>query len=373
MATSALWLLIIPQTSLDRLIPPFAIAFIMALALSIPIDSYFWQKPLWPELWGFYYNAVLGSSSDWGVSPWHYYFTSAVPRLLLNPLVPLILIPTALLMPATQRSAKNLVYPSLLFVAIYSIQPHKETRFIFYVVPPMTAAAALGANYLFSRRTKSALSALVALVLCASILVSFAVSFGMLLLSSLNYPGGEALAYLRDIVQSSAAQDAASALVPVHADVLACMTGVTLFGTVTSSALPSLHGARSSVVGANLREPGSVTLAVDKTEDESLLQEDFWTRFDYLLMEDRGAVKGAAAWETIGVVQGYGGVEILKPGQDDRDGAAKIVGNGALVRSWKQLLRDLTGGWWIGPRMVPRIYILKRVKESERTRTAAES
>ncbi len=76
------------------------------------------------------------------------------------------------------------MYPSIMFVAIYSLQPHKEARFIFYVVPPLTAAAALGANYLFSRRTKSAFSALLALILCASVLLSFVISFGMLLLSS---------------------------------------------------------------------------------------------------------------------------------------------------------------------------------------------
>ncbi len=111
LAASALWLLIIPQISLDRLIPPFLLSFIIALVISVPVDSYFWQKPLWPELWGFYYNAILGSSSNWGVSPWHYYFTSALPRLLLNPLVPLVLIPTSLYLPASAAECPELGVP----------------------------------------------------------------------------------------------------------------------------------------------------------------------------------------------------------------------------------------------------------------------
>ncbi len=64
LATQALYLLVVPLTSLDRLVVPVAVSAAAALAISVPVDSYFWQRPLWPELWGFYYNAVLGSSSN---------------------------------------------------------------------------------------------------------------------------------------------------------------------------------------------------------------------------------------------------------------------------------------------------------------------
>ena len=39
------------------------------LAITVAVDSYFWnQWPLWPELYGLYFNVYLGKSADWGVS-----------------------------------------------------------------------------------------------------------------------------------------------------------------------------------------------------------------------------------------------------------------------------------------------------------------
>jgi alpha-1,6-mannosyltransferase len=379
LATSGLYLVLIPRVSPTRLIFPFMVSFIIALGISIPIDSYFWQKPLWPELWGFYFNAILGSSSEWGVSPWYYYFTSALPRLLLNPLSFLILIPISLSQPATARSALQLVVPSLLFTAIYSIQPHKEARFIFYVVPPLTAAAAQGANYIFSRRNKSLLFALASLILVLSIIASFLASTAMLLLSSLNYPGGEAMAFLRETAQLQHGSSP-NAVVSVHADVLTCMTGLTLFGAAASSKLPSFYPPSPNADGAEKGDIGLIgrrgehiegmALSVDKTEDPAMLRDpSFWTRFDYVLAEE---TPPSGAWEVVAVVHGYSGVEILRPGQAaagtaDPEGSGRIFGRGAIVRRIRDQIRRITGGWWVGPKMEPRIRVLRRVKGGEKT------
>lgn len=401
LATNALYLLVAPMMPLQKLIPPFAISVIAALLISVPVDSYFWQKPIWPELWGFYYNAILGSSSNWGVSPWHWYFTSALPRLLMNPLV-FVSLAVALRQPATRKGgARLLVYPNILFVAIYSLQPHKETRFIFYVVPPLTAAAALGANFIFTRRSKNAMYALSSMALVLSVPACLVASTAMLLISSLNYPGGEALAYLRayvavdDATRATAGGTATEVsssgqMVPVHADVLACMTGVTLFGTTTGEAagigaLPSLHapshaGTQAGSGGDIGAEQGrGVLLALDKTEDRITLRDPrFWHLFDYVVIEDPQKVNGAK-WDEIGIVEGYAGIEVLRPGaaapngvgSDDKSLRGPAIGRGKLVHDIRDRIRGLTGGWWVGPRMRPRLHILKRIKGAKPMKSVA--
>ncbi|GAB1310855.1 Dol-P-Man:Man(7)GlcNAc(2)-PP-Dol alpha-1,6-mannosyltransferase [Madurella fahalii] len=394
LAINILYLVILPELSLERVIFPFSVSFLTALATSVPIDSYFWQRPLWPELWGFYYNVVQGSASNWGVSPWHYYFTSALPRLLVNPLAYGVLIPFALRHPALRPAANRLVIPPLLFIAVYSLQPHKETRFIFYAVPPLTAAAALSANLLFNRRRgKGFLSSVLALVLVVSVLCSFAASSAMLALSALNYPGGEALAYVRDSVLRNQAPAAAtvdsSAVVPVHADVLACMTGVTLFGSATASSVRDVAiaavplslsgtGGNGGQEGGDLvkQRGGGPSIVVDKTEGETVLRtQEFWRQFGYVLVEEPERVQGMdGEWEKVAVVKGYGGIEIVKPGEkEEEDAMVPVVGMGRTVALWKRRVRALTGGWWIGPRMVEKIYILKRVKVAAKKMAAVEA
>ncbi|KAM0461317.1 hypothetical protein ACHAPV_004636 [Trichoderma viride] len=351
--------------SLRELITFFLASFIAALGLSIPIDSYFWQKPLWPELAGFYYNAVLGSSSNWGVSPWHYYFTSALPRLLLNPLC-FPLIGLALCQPGTSRRVQDLLIPSIVFIAVYSIQPHKETRFIFYTVPSLTAAAAVGASFISSRRSKSLLYGLATAILSLSILAAFAASTLILLLSSLNYPGGDALSQLYAITSNTTSSPPPSSPLFVHADVLTCMTGLTLFGQNRHGLPPTLNPTSSS--------PSPPILLFDKTESsEELYHQDFWSQFDYVLMEDPSLVLGT--WDTIGQIHSYDGIEILRPGQvvtaaetlheeGIKDG---ILGQGATIATARTFVRKLTGGWWVGPRMSPRIHIMKQVREDDAT------
>ncbi|KAI4861781.1 glycosyltransferase family 22 protein [Hypoxylon rubiginosum] len=359
LATVTLYGLALSHISLRQIIPTFIVFFATSLLTTIPIDSYFWQKPVWPELWGFYYNAILGSSSEWGVSPWHYYFTSAIPKILTNPLSTTALIPYALWNDGTRKQAQPLLIPSLLFVAIYSLQPHKEARFIFYVAPPLTAAAALAANYVFTRRTKSAVFLLASVALVGSVLVSFGISIAMLAMSSLNYPGGEALSELRNLVTASSPD---LQTVTVHTDVLSCMTGVTLFG-------------QHPYPPNDPRPANEITFNWDKTEDESMLRNpEFWERFDYVLAEDPAKVIGP--WETIGVVEGVTGVELVKPGTQSRgdieSGQDRIFGRGSLVRSVKETVRALTGGWWIGPKMEPKIHILRKMREGEARRAVTE-
>lgn len=121
----------------------YGLSAAVATALaSIAVDSYFWRRPCYPELEVFYFNVVLNKSSAWGTHPFHWYFTNALPRALgLNYIVGLL---------ATYSHFKTLaplVIPAITFVCMYSVLPHKELRFIFYVLPVFNAIAAAGMFY----------------------------------------------------------------------------------------------------------------------------------------------------------------------------------------------------------------------------------
>jgi alpha-1,6-mannosyltransferase len=403
LATQVLAQLVQFRISIKDVIITGLVSGLLSIATTSLVDSYFWQKPLWPELWGFWYNVFEGKSSDWGTSPFLFYFTSLLPKLLLNPLVQFLFIPLAITLPSTKSSALNLVIPSLLFVAIYSIQPHKEARFIIYVVPPLTAAASLSASYIWTRRSKNLAYNISAILLVLSVLGSLAASTGMLLISSLNYPGGHAITTLHTILEHTPQQQE----INVHMDVLSCMTGVTHFLELPSTPPPLIKGRPTLI-------------HYDKTEDpETILSPEFWAKFDYALMHDPALAIGK--WEIVDTIYAYAGIEFLRPGDgtsfsehlervyaannltvshagkqeapnsDDVKSAVGDkdlelgVGEGSmsneeieqrrlmvraeemnrfggfnLLRDW---VRGVTRGWWLGPKMVPSVRILRQIRD----------
>lgn len=348
------------RISIPGVIIPAGIAgAAIGLVTTVSIDSFFWQSfPLWPEWTAFYYNTIQGHSADWGVSPWYFYFVDALPRLMLNPATYLLCIPAALLPAATRGRSLDLLVPLLAFVALFSFLPHKEWRFIIYIVPGLTAVAATGASWIWTRRGKSLAYAALSLALVASVLLSFVASTALLAISSLNYPGGEAVAYLHAHANTSRWDH-----LHVYFDNLACQTGVTRFHEI--------HEGPQTIVDVLQAEDqvAKRRWTYDKTEDpEVLLDPLFWSKFHYVLAENPAKIIGK--WEVVRTVYGFGGVRILRPGEEGaapgEPGDAVKGGDGwtaKVARLWRTvegIVRNpFLRGWWAEVKMEPKIRILE--------------
>jgi len=194
------------------------IALAVFIPLTVAVDSFFWKRTLWPELEVMYFNVVLNKSSDWGVMPFGWYFYSALPRSLMSAF---FLVPLSFLL---DRRCSKYVVPAVLFVFLYSFLPHKELRFIIYTIPLLNTGAALAFNYLWNKRGKTLIWSVVSLALVAGLIANVLVSCGLVYVSSLNYPGGQALAKLHSIERFE------EKYVKVHMDVASCQSGVSRFG-----------------------------------------------------------------------------------------------------------------------------------------------
>ena len=208
-------------------------------------------------------------------------------------------------------------------------------------------------------------------MLVASTLASFAASGAMLAVSRLNYPGADALNRLHALAKNE------TGVVRVHMDTLACMTGVTRFLEIPPP--PTVLG----------KEDEAALWMYDKEEDERrLLDPLFWKGIDYAIAEFPERLIGR--YEVLDTVQGYAGVEIVRPtesltltntiGWEDirkicshAAGKAKQKGNldavgecvemaYEFVEGWMK--RYVTGGWWVRMRMEPRLRVLRREREA---------
>lgn len=190
------------------------------------MDSYFWRKAwTYPEGQVFYFNTILNQSHHWGTHPYHTYFSQHLPKLL-GLALPLSLY-TLLFHRHSQPSFIGVASVLVVFVGVYSFLPHKEWRFIVYVVPFFNMIGAYGmvqlwrmldkhveakekekkfrkvkqkivqdlkdSNFLKNLMRKQVLFKLLGIGL---LLLQWITSCGMVWISSWNYPGGEAIRQL---------------------------------------------------------------------------------------------------------------------------------------------------------------------------------
>lgn len=249
---------------------------VLATMATVYIDSYFWGYTVWPELSVLLFNSVENRSSEWGTLPLYWYFFNAIPRSLmlsvyLLPIGILCSIPSTFTWPSVDRCTLFRVLPSVVFVSLYSLLPHKELRFIFPAIAVLTCVAGLGAWRVWISRCKSWTGWIVWSGVVCMYIVNIAGACLMLYVSSLNYPGGVALSKFHKLLPEQEYRPS------VHLSNLACISGVTHFGE-----LP-LHAR------------------YDKTEGLQLAD---LTKFDYLISE----LESVPGFTQLEVIDSFGGI-----------------------------------------------------------------
>ncbi|XP_071490266.1 dol-P-Man:Man(7)GlcNAc(2)-PP-Dol alpha-1,6-mannosyltransferase-like [Diadema antillarum] len=199
-----------------------ALGGVVSIVLTVMVDSLFWQRLLWPEGEVLWYNAVLNKSSNWGTSPFLWYFYSAIPRALWASVA---LVPLGC---TVDSRLPWFLLPPLGFVFIYSFLPHKELRFIIYVFPMLNVAAAAAIAYILRNFKKSVFIKLMALGVLGHFAVNVVATALMLGVSHHNYPGGDIMHQMHQSIP-------ANSDIHVHIDVATAQTGVSRFTQVNQN------------------------------------------------------------------------------------------------------------------------------------------
>nr|XP_006823073.1 PREDICTED: dol-P-Man:Man(7)GlcNAc(2)-PP-Dol alpha-1,6-mannosyltransferase-like [Saccoglossus kowalevskii] len=161
-------------------------------------------------------SLVMNKSSNWGTSPFLWYFYSAIPRALGTSL---FFVPIG---GYVDSRVRTLLLPTIGFVFLYSILPHKELRFIIYVFPVLNIAAARAITFILNNLHKSVVYKILTIGVIGHFVLNTLISSGFLYVSSINYPGGQALWQLHHTQMSSGP-------VHIHIDVQSAQTGISRF------------------------------------------------------------------------------------------------------------------------------------------------
>ncbi|KAG0708123.1 glycosyltransferase family 22 protein [Suillus ampliporus] len=324
LAPLAIQALLLQRTTFLRLIRIGFLSGLVSIALTVIVDSYLWnQWPMWPELYGIYFNVYEGKSSEWGTSPPYAYFVSHLPKLLLGSL------PLAVLGTALDSRVRTLIYPPVLFIGLISSLGHKEWRFIVYVVPLFNIAAARGARWMVSRRKGSLFGRVMFIAAMGILALNCAITIVSTRASMANYPGGSALATFNN-------QYADQHAVHVHVSNLAAQTGASLF--LQSHSPPYVP---------SMPAPATGDWVYNKTEGLSPRDLTTSTSLTHLITESSTEFVRTGRWKLVESVQGFSRWRWNLP----RGGISKVLE--VPLYQWLSMLEMKTDD---------QLYILERAK-----------
>lgn len=288
-----------------------AVGSIAGLIISLTVDSYFWGYLVIPELSAFKFNVIDGKATNWGVDPWSAYFTKFLPQLFRNPITFLLIVLGISFDPVCEnrildekkknRSHKSgeskdcriehparnslriLFVASMLYIFVMSFQPHKEWRFIIYIVPVFFCVASNGIAKLTAKKGITIFKRFIIFCNILSVVVGIILSLLMGYISSFNYPGGVALRSINKCIYDYPVNYHDT--IKVYLDVSACMTGVSRFGEIHNDS----------------------RVLYDRTEDEVKLAQN-WGNYDLLVTE--AELSPDFNWQLIDSCQTFAGITI---------------------------------------------------------------
>ncbi|CAG0913377.1 unnamed protein product [Notodromas monacha] len=250
------------RISIGRLLKICVPAFLVLTTCTVMVDSFFWRRFVWPEGEVFWFNTVLNRSADWGTSPFLWYFYSALPRAMG---ASFFFIPFCLF----EKDIRRFVLPALFFVLGFSFLPHKELRFIIYVLPILN----VGVASVCAREWKSLKrfqTKWIGLMCYGHVFLNLALNVFLLFVSSQNYPGGIAIQRLHELVKPDKPYN-------IYIGNLAAQSGVSRFLET------------------------NVLWRYDKTENLSAAE---MKKFSFLLLESKD-------WEQLADVEGFSLVDVV--------------------------------------------------------------
>lgn len=223
-------------SDLKSILTNFIIGLCMGCYLSYQIDSYFWSESTIPEIQSFIFNVINGESQNWGVEPFWAYWINYLPKIFitngfLTPITVLIFSIVSLISTPWKNKLDRvnydigtitvLVWSALSFIAILSINGHKEWRFLIFTIPVLTLGGASLLDYIYIKH-----KTIVKLLLVGGFILGLINSVLFTYISSWNYSGGEIVQKLNMRVLDEGPQ---LGIVNIHWDVGTCGNGANLF------------------------------------------------------------------------------------------------------------------------------------------------